>query len=86
MSRSVLEQLNPLREGGLSFGETAKAGMIVLRWNAKEGIEILLVHRLKQDDWSFPKGHVEPVPMRNLMRIEPFVDKIQNDDCVNCRR
>lgn len=60
MSRSVLEQLNPLREGGLSFGETAKAGMIVLRWNAKEGIEILLVHRLKQDDWSFPKGHVEP--------------------------
>lgn len=28
----------------------------------------------------------QPVPMRNLMRIEPFVDKIQNDDCVNCRR
>lgn len=28
----------------------------------------------------------QPVPMRNLMRIEPFVDEIQSDDCVNCRR
>lgn len=41
-----------------SLVETIKAGVVVFR-ESEKGIEILLVYRKKQDDWSFPKGHVE---------------------------
>jgi 8-oxo-dGTP diphosphatase len=35
------------------------AGGVVLREGA-EGLEVLLVHRPAYDDWSFPKGKLEP--------------------------
>jgi len=35
------------------------AGAVVLR-RARRGREVLLVHRPKYDDWSFPKGKLDP--------------------------
>ena len=35
------------------------AGGVVLRDGA-EGPEALVVHRCRQDDWSLPKGHLDP--------------------------
>ena len=35
------------------------AGGLVVR-NASAGLEVLLVHRPKYGDWSFPKGKCEP--------------------------
>jgi 8-oxo-dGTP pyrophosphatase MutT (NUDIX family) len=40
--------------------EVAAAGGIVTRRTADGGIEVVLVHRPKYDDWTFPKGKVEP--------------------------
>ena len=39
--------------------EIAAAGAVVSR-KASTGNEVLLVHRPKYDDWSFPKGKVDP--------------------------
>ncbi|MET9022303.1 NUDIX hydrolase [Actinopolymorpha sp. NPDC004070] len=36
------------------------AGAVVWRPSAYERAEVLLVHRPKYDDWSFPKGKLEP--------------------------
>ena len=35
------------------------AGGIVVR-QAKKGAKVLLVHRPNYDDWSFPKGKLDP--------------------------
>jgi 8-oxo-dGTP pyrophosphatase MutT (NUDIX family) len=35
------------------------AGGVVVR-EAGEGIEVLVVHRPRYDDWTFPKGKAEP--------------------------
>ena len=43
----------------MSTREVAAAGGIVTRSTPKGGTEILVVHRPKYDDWSFPKGKVE---------------------------
>jgi 8-oxo-dGTP pyrophosphatase MutT (NUDIX family) len=39
--------------------EVAAAGGLVTRPGAGGGIEIVLVHRPKYDDWTFPKGKLE---------------------------
>jgi 8-oxo-dGTP pyrophosphatase MutT (NUDIX family) len=39
--------------------EVAAAGGIVTRRGTGGGIEVVLVHRPKYDDWSFPKGKVK---------------------------
>ncbi len=39
--------------------EIVAAGSVVTR-KAKGSVEVLLVHRPKYDDWSFPKGKVDP--------------------------
>ena len=36
------------------------AGAVVLRTHRKQGSEVLLVHRPRYDDWSFPKGKLDP--------------------------
>ena len=36
------------------------AGGIVTRLNSKGRLRVLLVHRPAYDDWSFPKGKVDP--------------------------
>ena len=35
------------------------AGGVVFR-QGRDGIEVLLVHRPRYDDWTFPKGKLEP--------------------------
>jgi 8-oxo-dGTP diphosphatase len=44
----------------VSTKEVRAAGGLVTRPAAGDGVEIALVHRPKYDDWSFPKGKVEP--------------------------
>jgi 8-oxo-dGTP diphosphatase len=36
------------------------AGGVVWRRGAKRGLEVLLIHRDRYDDWTFPKGKLEP--------------------------
>jgi 8-oxo-dGTP pyrophosphatase MutT (NUDIX family)/phosphohistidine phosphatase SixA len=36
------------------------AGAVVTRKGGRKGWEVLLVHRPKYDDWSFPKGKLDP--------------------------
>jgi 8-oxo-dGTP pyrophosphatase MutT (NUDIX family) len=40
-------------------GVVRAAGGIPWR-RSDDGVEVLLVHRPRQDDWSFPKGKLEP--------------------------
>jgi len=42
----------------MSSSEVRAAGGIVMRESA-EGPELLLIHRPKYDDWSFPKGKLD---------------------------
>ena len=44
----------------MSDHEVSAAGGLVTRPRAGSGIEVALVHRPKYDDWTFPKGKVEP--------------------------
>jgi 8-oxo-dGTP pyrophosphatase MutT (NUDIX family) len=39
--------------------ESLAAGAIVVRRGA-DSTELLLIHRPRYDDWTFPKGHIEP--------------------------
>lgn len=36
------------------------AGGVVSRPGGDDGVELLLVHRPRYDDWTFPKGKLEP--------------------------
>jgi 8-oxo-dGTP diphosphatase len=40
--------------------EILAAGAVVSRKGKDNGLEVLLVHRPKYDDWSFPKGKLDP--------------------------
>ncbi len=40
--------------------EVRAAGGVVWRVDRDGGVEVLLVHRQRYHDWSFPKGKVEP--------------------------
>ena len=40
--------------------EVLAAGGVILRATPAGGHEVALVHRPKYDDWSFPKGKLEP--------------------------
>ena len=44
----------------VSDHEVSAAGGLVTRPRAGAGFEVALVHRPKYDDWTFPKGKVEP--------------------------
>lgn len=39
--------------------ESLAAGAVPLRWRA-DRTEVLLIHRPRHDDWTFPKGHIDP--------------------------
>ena len=41
-------------------GQTVRAAGGVVWRNAPGGTEVLLIHRPKYDDWSFPKGKADP--------------------------
>jgi 8-oxo-dGTP diphosphatase len=40
--------------------EVRAAGGVVWRMNDDGGVDVLVIHRPAYDDWSFPKGKVEP--------------------------
>lgn len=40
--------------------EVRAAGGVVVRPDGSGGVEVLVVHRPRYDDWSLPKGKVEP--------------------------
>ena len=40
--------------------EVRAAGALILRTGRKGRTEILIIHRPEQDDWSFPKGKLDP--------------------------
>jgi 8-oxo-dGTP diphosphatase len=40
--------------------EVVAAGGLVMRTAERGGLEVALVHRPKYDDWTFPKGKVDP--------------------------
>jgi 8-oxo-dGTP diphosphatase len=45
----------------ISGRETVRAaGGILLRSTAERGLEVAVVHRPKYDDWSLPKGKLQP--------------------------
>lgn len=45
--------------GGVADGPVRASGCVVWREGAA-GPEVLLVHRPRYDDWTFPKGKVDP--------------------------
>ena len=44
----------------MSHGTRKAAGGVIVRPTASGGTEVLLVHRPHRQDWTFPKGKVEP--------------------------
>jgi 8-oxo-dGTP pyrophosphatase MutT (NUDIX family) len=42
-----------------ALNQVRAAGGVVWRRDSREGVEVLLVHRPKYDDWSLPKGKAE---------------------------
>jgi 8-oxo-dGTP diphosphatase len=46
-----------LMSGGL---RVKAAGGVIVRQRAQGETEVLLIHRPRRDDWTFPKGKVEP--------------------------
>ena len=44
----------------MSHGTRKAAGGVIVRQTARGATEILLVHRPHREDWTFPKGKVEP--------------------------
>ena len=43
----------------MTRSEVRAAGGLVMR-HGREGVELLLVHRPRYDDWSLPKGKLDP--------------------------
>lgn len=54
---TVVEEGRP-QEGACVAGVVRAAGGVVWRRGAR-GIEVLVVHRPRYDDWSFPKGKLD---------------------------
>jgi 8-oxo-dGTP pyrophosphatase MutT (NUDIX family) len=44
----------------MSNGTRKAAGGVIVRQTARGKTEVLLVHRPRRQDWTFPKGKVEP--------------------------
>ena len=44
----------------MSDGARKAAGGVIVRQTARGATEVLLVHRPHRQDWTFPKGKVEP--------------------------
>ena len=50
--------------GGIGRAVARAAGGVIRRKNRRGEIEVLLIHRPKQRDWTFPKGRSAGWPKR----------------------
>ena len=59
---------------GRRDGTVRAAGGVVWRETARGDVEIVLVHRPRYDDWTLPKGKLEPDehPVLAAVREKPF--------------
>lgn len=55
------------------------AGGLVIR-SGSDGTEVLLVHRPKYDDWSFPKGKLEP----GEAHVDAAVREVEEETGFSC--
>jgi 8-oxo-(d)GTP phosphatase len=55
-------------------GEVRAAGMVLWRPSGS-GIRVALVHRLRYDDWSFPKGKLQPGEHRLLAAVREVTEE-----------
>ncbi|MCM6773787.1 NUDIX hydrolase [Nocardia sp. CDC159] len=82
MRRSVAQESE---ENGFSdprvTANILAAGAVLWRWAADGSIEIAVVHRQKYDDWSLPKGKLDPgeTPMIAAVR------EVGEETGLNCR-
>ena len=67
---------------GLAKREVKAAGGVVLRDREGGGIEVLIVHRPKYDDWSVPKGKLE----RGEAFEDAAVREVLEETGLRCRR
>jgi 8-oxo-dGTP diphosphatase len=44
----------------VAIGDVVRAAGAVVRRAGPDGVEVLIVHRPRYDDWTFPKGKAEP--------------------------
>jgi 8-oxo-dGTP diphosphatase len=61
--------------------EVRAAGGVVLRPGAGGGDEVLLVHRPKYDDWSIPKGKLDPGESYDAAAVR----EVEEETGVRCR-
>ena len=54
---------------------TPAAGGIVFRTTKKGSLKVLVIHRPKYDDWSFPKGKAEPGETREQTAVREVLEE-----------
>jgi 8-oxo-dGTP pyrophosphatase MutT (NUDIX family) len=57
------------------------AGGVVWRRTPQHGIEVLVVHRPKYDDWSLPKGKLDPGETHEAAAVR----EVQEETGLRCR-
>lgn len=61
--------------GSARQGPVRAAGGVLWRWAADTQVEVALVHRPRYDDWSLPKGHVEPGEHRAVTAVREIAEE-----------
>jgi 8-oxo-dGTP diphosphatase len=62
-------------------GERLAAGGVILRRDRNDSIEVLLVHRPRYNDWSFPKGKLD----EDESLEEAAVREVREETGLRCR-
>jgi 8-oxo-dGTP diphosphatase len=57
------------------------AGGVVWRWNGSGGLDVVLIHRPRYDDWSLPKGKLDPGETDE----EAALREVEEETCVIAR-
>jgi 8-oxo-dGTP pyrophosphatase MutT (NUDIX family) len=57
------------------------AGGVVWKVTPKGAVKVLLVHRPRYDDWSFPKGKLDP----GERHVEAALREVQEETGLRCR-
>jgi polyphosphate kinase 2 len=73
--------LDPARRSVVTEAVVRAGGGIVWRRGAGGGVEIVLVHRPVYDDWSFPKGKLDP----GETEAQAALREVQEETGLRCR-